>query len=266
MVLRTVPRAIGGVPVGNPYGLGSLDALTPTAAAQQVFPNAPRSSSPGHNMAAFNLIQASAAAGQLLDVSGGVAYVPGSQDCAGASLLKPALLSTAGGLALKFAPEAFAAGPIVGGIVVAVAALSEMFAAIFGHHAAAIKKEQSILCAAVPAANQTLQLIDQAVQSGQATPQQAIAALNGMPAQFDAQVASIRHGADPTVSGECNAACLMATALRAIVIAKVSQYQDILAAAPAGGITSAVSQAAAQTGLPTWAILAAAAGILWWVL
>jgi len=241
-----------------------LGAITPQQAAQQVFPKAPRSPNPGHNMATFNGIQADAAAGQLTDATGAGAYTPGTPACAGASMLKPTIAGTIGSLALSWAPKAFPAGPIVGGIVLAIGAISEVFAAVFGHHAAAIKKEQSILCAAVPAANQTLQLIDQAVQAGQATPQQAIAALNAMPAQFDAQVASIRKGADPNASGECNAACVMSTALKAIVLVKVSQYQDMVTASPASALLP-VNALSTSTGIPP-AVLYAVGGLLLWKL
>lgn len=256
--MRTVPRAIAGVPLSNPYGLGALD---PVDAAKQIFPNAPRSPNPGHNMDTFNAIVASAQAGQMVNAQGAPAYIPGTSQCAGVSLLKPALFSTSGGLTLHFAPMAFAAGgPLIGGIVVAIGALAEMFGAIFSHHAKAIAKERSILCAAVPAANQALQLIDQAVQQGSASPQDAIAALDTMPGQFQSQVSSIIHGADPTVSGECNAACVMLSELRAIVLVKKAQYQDMVSAASsslpgAGAVTSAVSQAAAASGVPSW---------LWW--
>jgi hypothetical protein len=112
---------------------------------------------------------------------------------------------------------------------------SQIFSAIFAHHAAAVAKEQGTLCAAVPAANQALQVIDEAVQSGQATPQQAIDALNAMPGQFRSQVSGIYQ--------DCNAACVMYEELEAICLVKASQYQDL--------IDSANATAAAASAQPT---------------
>jgi hypothetical protein len=243
-----------------------LGALTPDQAAEQVFPAAKVRGGAGHNQQVRDSIVASVAAGQIL--SGGQ---PAYSSCAatGSGMLKPAILSQASGFSLKFAPQAFAAGPIVGGIVVAVGALTALFSHIFAHHAQAVRKEQSILCAAVPAANQSLQLIDQAVSSGQATPQQGIDAMSSLLAGFGAQVAAIRKGADPTSSGECNAACVMFSELRAIVAEKSSQYQDMAAAQaaaaanPAAAAAGAVSSAAATLGIPPWALYAAGGLLLW---
>lgn len=260
--------------------MGSLAAITPLDAAKQVFPNAPRSSSAGHNMATFNAIVASAQAGQMVDAQGAPAYVPGTGACAGANMLKPVLTSTVSGLALKFAPQAFVAGPIVGGIVLAIGALSAIFSVVFGHHAAAVKKEQSILCAAVPAANQSLQLIDEAISSGQATPQQAMDAIDSLVSGFRSAIAPILHGADPTVSGECNAACVMLSQLRAIALVKKSQYQDLAdaqaaqaaaaaanpvaaAISPVTGAVQSVQAAVASAGLPAWLLPAAGFFVLW---
>jgi len=259
-----------------------MGSLAPIDAAKQIFPNAPRSSSAGHNMATFNQMVAAAQAGQVVDASGGPAYIPGTGACAGASLVKPTVANTAGGIALSFVPTAFAAGPVVGAIVLAGAAIAKVFGFIFGHHAAAIRKEQSILCAAVPAANQSLQIIDQALSSGQVTPQQAMDAIDSLVSGFRSAVAPIIHGADPTVSGECNAACVMLSELRAVALVKKSQYQDLadsqakatanpVAAAIApissalepiiGPVSSAVSKVSTSTGIPTW-LLYTAAGVL----
>jgi hypothetical protein len=211
---------------GSPLHGWFLAGLTADEAAKLVFPNAPRSSSPGHNMQTYQNIVGVAEEGLL----GGSAdfYTSPDTGCAGVGVVKPALLSTVSGFALKFAPQAFAAGPIVGGIVLAIGALTGVFGAIFGHHAAAVKKERSVLCSAVPAANHSLLVIYEAVQSGQATPQQGIDALNAVLTGFESAVVSIRHGSDPNSSGECNAACELATDLHAIVLKKASEYQDLI--------------------------------------
>jgi len=133
--------------LGASRGLGSLAAITADDAAKQIFPNAPRSPNAGHNMATFDQMVAAAQAGKLN------AALPAM--CSGGrppGMVKPVIANTAGGIAMSFVPAAFAAGPIVGGIVLAGAAIAKVFGFIFGHHAAAIRKEQSILCAAIPAA------------------------------------------------------------------------------------------------------------------
>ena len=205
----------------------------------------------------------------MLNASGSPAYVPGSADCAGVSLVKPALTSTVSGLALKFLPQAAAAGgPIVGAVVVAIAGISELFSVIFGHHARAVAKERSILCAAVPAANQSIELIAQAVSAGQASPAQAIAALDQVVSGFQSAVSSIIHGADPMSSGECNAACVMLSELRAIVVVQKSQYQDLIAAQSAPVSSAAASIARVFSGGSGSSLLPwAAAGLgLWFIL
>jgi hypothetical protein len=251
--------------------MAALSALTPEDATEQIFPQAQVRGKAGHNASVRNEILYSAQAGQIMTAANNdLAYQPQNAECKGASMLKPALLSTAGGVALKFAPQAFAAGgPIVGGIVLAVAGLSELFGAIFGHHAKAVAKERSILCAAVPSANQSLQLIDQAVSSGQATPQQAIAALDSMVSGFQQAIAPIIHGANPMSSGECNAACVMLSCLRGVVLVKKSQYQDLAdaqakaAANPVGSALAPISAAIQSAGLPSWALPAAGFLLLW---
>ena len=95
---------------------------------------------------------------------------------------------------------------------------------------------QSVLCAATPAANNYLQVIDDAVRTGKATPQQGIDALSSLQADFETQVAGIRHGDNPMSQGECNAACVIQSELRAVVLRKQSQYQDLIVAqAPTSG-------------------------------
>lgn len=245
-----------------PSGRFLLGAITPDAAARTVFPNPPASPNAGHNMQTFDSIVAAAATGQMSP-----AYLPGTSDCANVTLGPRAILTkgagSAGQLLLKIG--AASANPIVLAAGVAATIASVVFSAIFGHHAKAVARERSILCAAVPAANQTLQVVDEAVASGQFTPQNGIDALSAMLGGFAQQVASIQHGADPTARGECNAACVMLSQLRAIVARKISEYQDLQTAAAAAAATpgGAVSQVfAGGNVLP----LAAAALVLFLIL
>lgn len=232
-------------------GFFSLGAITADQAARQIFPNPPRSPNAGHNMATFDAIVSAAGSGQMSP-----AYMDASSGCAGVNLgaTKATIvkgLGAAGGLLLKIG--AASGNPIVLGVGAAAELSSVVFGLIFGHHAKAVAKERSILCAAVPAANQTLQAVDAAIAAGNFSPADAINALQAMVAQFAQQVASIQHGADPTSSGECNAACVMLSQLRAIVLRKVSLYQDMLNA-PTPSASSSIMQTISGGGsLLPWA-------------
>lgn len=226
-----------------PSGRFLLGAITPEAAAESIFPRARIGKQPGHNQGVYDGLVSAAAAGYL--------NMPLPALCSGGrppGMIAPALINTASGVAMKFVGPAFGAGPIVGGIVLAGALLTKVFGAILGHHAAAIKKEQSILCAAVPAANDALAMIDQVLAAGQATPQQAIDALDGVVSGFSQATSSIRKGSDPMSSGECNAACVWLSALRAVVARKKSQYQDLVVAQSQQAATLPGQIAAAITG------------------
>lgn len=256
---RTLRARTTRTVIALPSGRFLLGALTPDQAAEQVFPQSNVKSSAGQNSATRAGIVSSAGAGQLVlpNDPGTLAYSSAQSGCSGVSLVKPALANTASGLALKFAPAAFAAGPLVGVTVLAIAGISKVFGVIFGHHAAAIGRERSALCAAVPAANQSIELIDQMVRSGQSTPQQGMDALDAVLSGFSQAVGGIIKGSSPT-SGQCNAACVMVSQLRAIVLLKKSQYQDLLSSASSsitGRVSSALSSGNLSDLLP-WAAAA----------
>ena len=102
------------------------------------------------------------------------------------------------------------------------------------------------------------------MSGGQASPADAQAALDSLVSGFRSQVAGILHGADPTSSGECNAACVMLSQLRAIVAYKKSVYQDMLASPAAlSSPAAAVSAAAGSIGLPSWALWLAGGFLLY---
>jgi hypothetical protein len=269
--------------------LSGLGSLTADQATEQVFPAAQVRSSAGHNQSVRDQILASVNAGQILNAQGSPDYIPGSGQCSAtgvSSNLK--LAQTSAGLALTGTSIGLVAAGVVTSAALApftlgISALIGLFPIFFGHHAQAVKKEQSVLCTAVPAANNYLQVIDQGVQSGQFTAQQGIDALNSLLSDFGSQVSSIRNGNDPTSSGQCNAACVEYSKLRAIVIFKSSQYQDLAAQqaaqaanpigaaaqtisaalAPVTGAVQSVEAAASSAGLPTWALPAAGFFLLW---
>src|ERR1700751_5233374 len=214
------------------YFLGSLTA---EQATEEVFPASRVTSSAGHNAAARAQILASAGAGEIMGASG-ADYVPGTSQCSAAAGSGPGnvqLAQTASGLALQGTSIGLVASGTVAAAALApwtmgISAIIGLFPLLFGHHAQAVKKEQSVLCTAVPAANNYLQIIDQAVKSGKATPQQGIDALNSLLSDFESQVSSIRHGTDPLSAGECNAACIEQTKLHAVILVMQSQYQDLI--------------------------------------
>jgi hypothetical protein len=239
---------VGGVEVRNPYGLG---ALTPESAADTVFPASRVTSRVGFDQRERDGIVNSAQSGQIYVEPGWDKY------CQGASGgLKPALLTTGGMMTLKFAAATGPAAPFValaGGIM-------SVFGAIFGHHAAAYAREKSVVCAAVPAANDSLSVIDQAVRSGQITPQQAMNALDQVQSDFAATVAPIVKDD----ASHCNASCSYKRELAAVVALRKSQYQDLIAAQTATPGSGVVSPIAATLGIPTWAVWVGAAGLLYW--
>jgi hypothetical protein len=236
----------------------------------------------GFTQTVYNDIVQAASSGTI------VAFNPSG--CTGVSVLKPALTATASGLLLKFGPSAGPAAPFL----IAAGAVLKVFSFIFAHHAAAVARERQVICAAVPAAQTSLQVIDQAVQAGQATPQIGSASLDQLLSDFSQQVSSIIKMSP----SQCNAACVWTKMLTAIVAKKKADYADLAAqqaaaqvaaqqaaaaatsslpaplqsavapiaaaAAPLlAPITGAVNSISASTGAPTWALWGLAALVLW---
>ncbi len=136
--------------------------------------------------------------------------------------------------------------------------LGDIFGIFGGHHAAAVAKEQNTLCQIIPAVNQALQIVDQALASGQMTSADASQALDNTLAAYQQTVAQIIKD-NPS---QCNAACVYGRALRGIV----AQRKLNLKAHPPLADTSPVAAAAAQAGLPGWAPYAIGAALLWTLL
>jgi hypothetical protein len=233
-----------------------LSAITADAAAESVFPLARVTKTAGHTQSVRDMLVAAAQSGQLSP-----SYVPGTQDCKGAAgSIRPAVMTAIGTTALKIAPMTGPAAPFVfaAGLVTDVVGF---IGGIFTHHhQQAVAKERGTLCVEVPAANNALQAIDAAVQAGQLTPAQAQQGLDAVVQQFKSNVAAIMKGTDPASSGACNAACVMLAELRAAVSYKKSVYADMASASAA---PFSVSTLTASTGLPPWALYAAAGLVLW---
>jgi phage tail protein X len=166
-------------------------------------------------------------------------------------------LSVTGSSLLKFAAATGPAAPFVAAAGAVASVLGDIFGIFGGHHAAAVAKEQDTLCQIVPAVNQALSLIDQALQQGQMTSAAASQALDNTYAAYTQAVSQIIK--DNT--SQCNAACVYGRALRGIV----AQRKLNLKANPPVADTSPVAAAAAQAGLPSWAPYVIGGVLLWYL-
>lgn len=124
--------------------------------------------------------------------------------CSGSSGSK---VDTGIGIAAK---SAMAVAPFTGPaapFVLLGAGIAQLFSSlVFGGHAKKVATESQILCGAVPAANQALDAIYQAVKSGQVSPQDGAAQLDQLVVQFATAVQPIAKGTFG--SSQCNGACL----------------------------------------------------------
>lgn len=201
-----------------------LGALTADEAAQTAMPTSAIRSTPGFTQSVYDEILASINAGQITINLGSQC---GASNSPNDSLNDLKLASTGSGLALQAVSAAgLAAGPLTAGISIAVASVVAIFSTIFSHHAQAVAKEQAAECALVPAANNYLNIIQQAVASGQQTPAQGIAALQSLQSDFESQISSVMKN----TSSSCNAGCVIYKMLEGIVAYQTSVFQDLAAA------------------------------------
>jgi hypothetical protein len=194
-------------------------------------------------------IQAAIQAGQL-------SFNPAG--CTGVNVQNAQIARAAAGVAgsvsgLVLSIEGMASAiPIAGAIIGGGLAI---YNAIFSHHAAAVAKEQQVVCAAVPAANTALSAIIQAVQAGTITPQQGIASLQQLYQDFSATVQPILK----SDASHCNAACGWRWQLCSIVMYLSSQWEAAAASPSGAGLPG--STAAAPSPTPSWGwLLALGAG------
>lgn len=201
-------------------------------------------------------IAASGQTGRITQNGGGAIYVPGTPDCKASGVSGGAqdlqLAGKVGGLALTAASVPWAGAgtalltaPATFGISIAIAGIVGIFSTIFQHHAQAVAKEQSTLCTAVPAANNYLNVIDQAVASGTASPQQGLQALDSLSSDFKSAVSGIYKS--------CNAACVMQMCLDAAIATQRARYTALAAApkpVPVSTATPSVAPGAAQASGP----------------
>src|SRR5437660_887579 len=124
--------------------------------------------------------------------------------------------------------------------------VSTIFSAIFGHHKKQVARERQVLCAAVPAANESLRVIETAIQNGQIAPPQAIAFLDELFNQFQGAVSAIIKS-DAT---HCNAACVWSYSLAAIVARKKDRYAHFTVKASGSRSAAERCQAWLEAGAP----------------
>ncbi len=232
-------------------GAGQIGTLSPQDAVDQVLP----SNHYGLSEDFVNLMVQSVQQLQIVGLDAG--------SCAGqpsGAVNDLQLTKTASGLALtgistgaSIAGAGAALAPVTLGISIAVVALTALFSTIFSHHAAAVAKEQSVECAAVPAANNYLNIITQAVANGTSTPQEGIQALQSLQSDFESTLSSA--GVVKRGGKSCNAGCRWECSLEAIVKYLTSQYNAIPPPAPA-----ATAPAGAPAGAPSGAVLTSSGG------
>jgi hypothetical protein len=219
----------------GPCSWRSLGAITADQAAAQAMPKNTIRNKAGFTQAVYDEIVNAARTGQFNDYNAQATSCVTGPSTTGQQVLS--LTSSGAGLALTGAIQTglIAVGPATLGISIAIAGIVGIFGTIFSHHAAAIAKERRILCASGPAANNYLQIIDQAVQMGKATPAQAKQALQSLLADYTSTVQPIIKNN----SGQCNAACVELKELTAIVAYKSSVYDDMANAAPVSSSSGA---------------------------
>lgn len=248
--------------LGASFFPATLAALSPDQAAQQAMPKNTVRNTPGFTQQVYDNIVNAAQTGQFTDYNAMATSCTKIQSNTGQQVLS--LVGSGSGLALQGAVTGglIAAGPATMGISIAIAGITSLFSTIFSHHAAAVAQENRILCASGPAANNYLQIIDQAVQTGKATPAQAVQALQSLLSDYKSTVAPIIKNS----SSKCNAACVELKELTAIVAYKSSVYQD-MASAPAVTSSGPSSAAAVSSGsvmvLPAAGSTAGAATSSW---
>jgi hypothetical protein len=274
-LLRTPPSPYPWGPTRRPAqqtrrvrrfsGLGALGQITAEQAAQQAMPQAV-SNTPGFTQDVFNDIEQAAASGSF------VGFNP--TGCTGVSAggnIK--IIQQASGLALSGVSMGLTAAGVVTSAALApftlgISAVIGLFPLFFAHHAAAVKKEQQTVCAAVPAAQNYLEQIQNSVSTGLATPAQGIQALQSLLSDFTSQVASIMKNS----SSQCNAACVWVKELTAIVAYQSAQYQEqaaqvaanpVLAVPGASLVENAIGTTSGATGIPTWVFYLGGAILLW---
>lgn len=123
--------------------------------------------------------------------------------------------------------------PVAGAIIAGAAVVIGIIETIFAHHAAAAKQEQQLGCAGIAGWNNSISLIQQAVQNGQMQPADAAAAMDSLYSKISGFLAP----AD-SHSPYCSAACELLIEAKAIAIYQKSLYESMAPIATSGGLLS----------------------------
>lgn len=176
------------------------------------------------------------------------------------------LFQTASGLALgttsatvgilaSTAVISTATAALAGALTMGIGALVAVIGLIFAHHAAAVKRDTAFGCGALPAVNNSFQLVAQAVQAGQLSASDAASGIVTIYEQFmsagGASGSASGPGSVPSGgtaindSPYCNSNCEMSVILFGMVLYWQSQYQALAAQ------QSAEAQQAAAVSTPS---------------
>jgi hypothetical protein len=123
---------------------------------------------------------------------------------------------------------AASAVPIVGIGIAIGSIIVSLVSKVFSHHAAAVKAEQQTLCAAIPAINNALAVINEALAGGQITPAQARTAYESAYLQYVSMTAPVTKDN----SGQCDEGCGLKHTLRALI----SKQELLIGVAPGGPV------------------------------
>jgi len=220
-------------PLGQAYAPGVInmtqvdnDNIVKQNIIDQVFPPSQRRNTPGFNASALQVLVDALNNGYIRQY---YATDEVAADCAQANKGSQAQLiagaTQIGEQALNLGLKALKVVPIVGQII--DDALN-IFLSISQHHALAVQQEQSTLCTIVPAINNAIQGLDQAIQRGQITLQDAYAGLQALQASYLQNVQPILKN----TPSACNAACVIDRGFVALFLYKSYQYNKFVASNP----------------------------------
>jgi hypothetical protein len=241
-------------------GLGSLGQTNPTLTAAQAMQEAiaqGQSAGLKLNPTAFqNATWMAKAESQIQAGAFDIGWY--SPSCGSNPTPNMNLLAVGGGIALSAGGAATgimvatnvisaATGAIVGAATLGIGALISVISLIFQHHAAAVQRDLSFGCGALPAVNNAFAVINQAVHSGQTTPAAAAQALD----QINTEYQSAGQGGAINNSPWCNSNCEMGVVLKGMVLYWQSQYQAMAAAAAPAPASSSTPAVAASAAAPT---------------
>lgn len=123
---------------------------------------------------------------------------------------------------------AASAVPIVGIGIAIGSIIVSLVSKVFQHHAAAVKAEQQTLCAAIPAINNALAVINEALSGGSITVAQARTAYESAYSQYVSMTAPVTKDN----SGQCDEGCGLKHTLRALI----SKQELLIGVAPGGPV------------------------------